>query len=92
MKKSKKGVNKWEMYVADEVYPPTVESCFRDILHRIKGNKKEVVAIEKISEKMKEINDDFLRDIKTLKWTKDAEMGMKGSDDGSVQETEETMS
>ena len=49
--------------IADQCYPSTLEACVLKISHRERKHKKESVALEELAETLKEINNNFIKDI-----------------------------
>lgn len=68
-KKSKKGANKGELYISDQVFPATLSACFERIIHTEKRNKPLVLQLEKLDEAIREINEHYLEEFKNIKWS-----------------------
>lgn len=52
--------------VVDQCYPSTLEACLLKISHRERRNKKEAVALGELAATLKEMNEEFINNIKEL--------------------------
>lgn len=62
----KTGDNKWELRAKDEFYPMNLEKAIESIQHRLLKNKSCTVELNSFLKELKETNQEFLSDIKTL--------------------------
>lgn len=51
-------------WLKDITYPSTLENALQSALHKYKWQKTEVLEFENYIKEIKEINDDFLKDLK----------------------------
>jgi len=48
------------------MYPSTLERAFKLLLKKLHNNKKDVLELKEYSEKLQEVNDKFIQDLKML--------------------------
>lgn len=64
-KTSKEGKNIWEEYIADQIYPATLQSALEKVAEKIK-NKDIELDIHKLLEYIKKENESFIDQIKEV--------------------------
>lgn len=62
----KKGKNEWEEGQIDQIYPSTLERALESMKDRIVRKKQSTVELMGFIDELKQINKEFLEDIKTL--------------------------
>ena len=62
----KEGKNVWEEYDVNTWYPNTLTRCFERIRHLARLSHKEDVELKNVIEKLQEIDDNFIKQIKSV--------------------------
>lgn len=61
-----KGKNEWKEWIIDQIYPSTLEKTLESMKDRLVRKKQSTTELKGFIEEIKQINKEFIEDIKTL--------------------------